>query len=57
MLRALPVTLLICRVATIGFNGKFLSLAGLFLHRFIRFRTENPHFHEMRVRLFPCDSL
>jgi class 3 adenylate cyclase len=36
---------------------KFLCLAGLFSHRFIRFRTENSHFHEMRMRLFPCDSL
>ena len=50
-------SLLIYRVATIGSNGKFLSLPGLFLHRLIWFRTENPHFHEMRMRLFPCHSL
>ena len=54
---ALPDGLLNCRVATIGSNGKFLALAGLFSHSFIRFRKENPHFHEMRMRLFPCDSL
>ena len=49
--------LLISRVATIGSNGEFLSLTGLFSHSYIRFRTDNAQFHEMRMRLFPCDSL